>query len=388
MESGAAVPRQPTVASSSGRISRALCTTMAVALVVCFLGVMARYYHPGTGFTSLIGFPSGHDYEVSALRAVPHYDYDGIGVYDGQFYAQLALDPLLRKAETDRAMDLAPFRARRILFSWTAYAAGLGRPAWILEAYALQNVVAWLLLAWLLARWMRPSTPRGLAAWAACLLSHGLLWSVRFSLLDGPSLVLTAVAVRLAEDGRPLASAAIAGINGLGRETNVIGGLAQPLPRSVRDWLRLAAMAIVVALPLVVWEDYLYSIYRSNILSGVGGQTSRPGVEFGAALVQAVRGRRLFDLCILGSLGVQAIYVVTHLRRAGEAWWRVAAGYVLLLLLLDSVLVSPSTGAITRVMLPLTVGFNALLLREEKGGHFWPWLALGNLHLLPAAWIL
>ena len=65
-----------------------------------------------------------------------------------------------------------------------------------------------------------------------------------------------------------------------------------------------------------------------------------------------------------------------------------AAGYVLLLLVLDSVLVNPATGAITRVMLPLSVGFNALLAREGRGARFWPWLALGNLHLVPAAWIL
>ena len=86
-------------------------------------------------------------------------------------------------------MDLAPFRARRILFSWTAYALGLGRPAWILEAYALQNVVAWLMLALLLTRWLPPAAPvAALALWIACLFSHGLLWSVRFALLDGPSL--------------------------------------------------------------------------------------------------------------------------------------------------------------------------------------------------------
>jgi hypothetical protein len=386
MRSDPARAPQP-ASTSSGTASRAVCRAIAVALVVCFLGLMARYYHPGTGFTALIGFPAGHDYEVPAMRGVPHYDYAGIS-YDGQFYAQLALDPLVRDPRTDRAMDLAPFRARRILFSWTAYLAGIGRPAWVLEAYALQNVAAWLLLAWLLARWMPPSTPRGLAAWVACLFSHGLLWSVRFSLLDGPSLVLTALAVRAAEDGRPFLSATIAGVNGLGRETNVIGGLAQPLPRSTRDWLRLAAMAIVVALPLLVWEDYLYSIYRSNIFLGVDSQTTRPGVEFGAAFLRAARGHSLFDICILGSLLVQATYIVAHVRRVAEPWWRVAAGYVLLLLVLDSVLVNPATGAITRVMLPLSVGFNALLARESQGARFWPWLALGNLHLVPAAWIL
>jgi hypothetical protein len=383
----AAQAAQAAQTMTSGRTSRAVCTAIAVALVVSFLGLMARSYHPGTGFTALIGFPAGHDYEVPALRGVPHYDYAGIS-YDGQYYAQLALDPLLKDPRTDRAMDLAPFRARRILFSWTAYIAGLGRPAWVLEVYALQNVVAWLLLAWLLARWMPPSTPRGLAAWTACLFSHGLLWSARFALLDGPSLVLTAVAVRLSEDGRPWLSAAVAGVNGLGRETNVIGGLAQPVPRARRDWLRLAGAAVLVVLPLLVWEDYLWSIYRSNIFLGTNTQAGLPGVEFAAGIAAAVRSSALLDVCVLVPLLVQAVYIAVHVRRAGEPWWRVAAGYVLLLLVLDRVLVAPSTGAITRVLLPLTVGFNVLLMREARGGRFWPWLVAGNLHLVPAAWIL
>jgi len=113
--------RQP-AASSNTRIVGIACVAIACMLVGSLLFSMRRYYHPGTGFTALIGFPAGQD-EAPAMADVPHYAYPGIGVYDGQFYAQRALDPLLRDPLTDRAMDLAPFRARRILFSWTAYLA-------------------------------------------------------------------------------------------------------------------------------------------------------------------------------------------------------------------------------------------------------------------------
>ena len=54
-----------------------------------------------------------------------------------------------------------------------------------------------------------------------------------------------------------------------------------------------------------------------------------------------------------------------------------------MLLFLDPVLVAPSTGAITRVMLPLTLGFNILLGREGRARRFWPWFVAGNLHLIP-----
>ena len=122
---------------------------MALVLVAIFLASVARFYHPGTGFTALIAFPRGNPSEAPALQAIPHETVPPWGSYDGQFYAQRALDPLLRDPRVDRAMDLAPYRARRILFSWTAYLLGLGRPAWILQAFALQNVASWLLLAFL-----------------------------------------------------------------------------------------------------------------------------------------------------------------------------------------------------------------------------------------------
>jgi hypothetical protein len=363
---------------------------MALGLAVLFLASVAQFYHPGTGFTSLIGFPRGHENEAPALRTIPHYEYPPWASYDGQFYAQRAFDPLVRDPQVDRAMDLAPYRARRILFSWTAYALGLGRPAWILEAFALQNVLSWLILAVLLTRWMPLRSPRGLALWTACMFSHGLLWSVRFALLDGPSLLLTTCAIVAAEHGRPLLSAAIVGVNGLGRETNVLGALAQPLPpRSVRSWLRLAAAAVLIVLPILLWEDYLRSIYRSTIFVGGSEQLMAPGVAYvrtagrvaAAAWNGGVFSAAWLQVCIVLSLTVQAIYVaVRHQRNC--AWWRVAAAYVVLMLLIDRVLWDPSTGAITRVMLPLTVGFNILLARESRG--FWPWFAAGNLHLIPA----
>ena len=374
---------------------RAACLAIALILIGIFLSSVARYYHRGTGFTALLGLPAGHEYEAPALRDIPHYDYAGAGVYDGQFYAQRALDPLVRDPRVDRAMDLAPFRARRILFSWTAYAVGLGRPAWIIETYALQNVAAWLVLAVLLARWLPPTTPRGLAGWSACLFSHGLLWSVRFSLLDGPSLVLTALAVKLAEDGRPFASATLVGVNGLGRETNVLGALSQPLPRDWRAWVRLLGAVALVALPLLVWEDYLRSIYRSTIFAGVEGQTTRPGaaVAFTVGTIwRQIAARGLLSgaglsACIVLPLLVQGAYLVSR-PRVQAPWWRVAIGYAALMLVLDRVLWDPATAAITRVMLPMTVGFNVLLLRETGPKSFWAWFLGGNLHLIPAVWVL
>jgi hypothetical protein len=72
----------------------------AAAFVIIFLTSVARFYHQGTGFTALLAMPAGHEYETPAFRAVPHYDYPAWASYDGQFYVQLALDPLLRDPAT------------------------------------------------------------------------------------------------------------------------------------------------------------------------------------------------------------------------------------------------------------------------------------------------
>jgi hypothetical protein len=384
----ARTPARPTTSTSARQWAY---RGLACAVVILFLVSVARFYHPGTGFTALIGFPEGHDFEAPQMRDIPHFEYPQWASYDGQFYAQRSFDPLCRDPLVDRAMDLPPFRARRILFSWTAYALGLGRPAWIIQVYALQNVVCWLLLAWLLTRWIRPLSLRGFGLWTACLLSHGVLWSVRFALLDAPSLVLTACAVWAIEAGRPLLSAAIVGIAGLGRETNLLAAAAQPLPRDRRGCVRLAIAFVLAIIPLLVWEDYLRSIYRSTIFAGADA-FSAPGTSLASVWMGAWAEARTagwfsaewFAVALLFSLIVQAAYVLAR-RDFKLPWWRVAAAYVGLMLLLDPIVANPHTGAISRVLLPLTVGFNILLASETRPTRFWPWFVAGNLHLLSSA---
>jgi len=363
---------------------------IAIVLVILFLVAVARFYHPGTGFTAFIGFPTAGPTEPPALQAIPHYQ-SPLASYDGQFYAQRALDPLLRDPTIDRGMDLAPFRARRILFSWTAYAFGLGRPAWILEAYALQNVVCWLILAWLVTRWISPVSGRGLARWCAVLFSHGLLWSVGLALLDGPSLVLTMCAVIAVELDHPLRSAAIVGVAGLGRETNVLVFLAQPMPRDRQGWVRFAVAAVLAALPLLIWMDYLRSIYRSTLLVGTDSFVLI-GTGLASGWGEAMAAAKGFPdamgpASIVIALATQAVFVFIR-RDVAAPWWRVACAYAVMMLFLDPVLANPHTGAITRVMLPLTVGFNVLLAQEARPLRFWAWFAAGNLHLLPAVHVL
>lgn len=385
---GSAAEAAPHATKHARPATQTMYACVAVVFVIVFLAWVARFYHPDLGFTALIGFPPDHDRTAPALRAIPHYQYPAWASYDGQFYAQRAFDPLVRDPAIDRAMDSAPFRARRILFSWTAWAFGFGRPEWILDAFALQNVAAWLLLALLLTRWIAPVSARGLALWAACLFSHGMLWSVRFSLLDGPSLLLVACAVAAAERGRTLGSAAIAGAAGLARETNLLALAAQPRPGDRPSAIRLAAALVLAALPVLIWYDYLWSIYRSTLLTGAGSFVP-PGVglatAWGEVLAGVARNGPLSTdalwCCLLFALLAQAVYLLLH-RDYASPWWRVAIGYAGLMTILNPELLDPDTGAVTRVLLAMTTGFNIQLTFQPRALRFWPWFVAGNLHLL------
>jgi hypothetical protein len=365
-------------------------TWRALALLLCalFLASVAGYYHRGFGFTALLGLPKGHDYELPEMQALRQIDYEGTG-YDAQYYVQLALRPSLRNRDIDRAMDSPPYRTRRILFSWTAFAVGLGRPRLIVQVYALQNVACWLVLAWLVSHWIPPETPRLFALWAASMFSHGLLFSVRFSLLDGPSLLLIAIAALAVERGRPWAAASIAGLAGLARETNLLAAvMLDRRPRGRRQWVESAGLAALVVVPLIVWQDYLYSIYRTTSLAG-GDQLARPFTAFLDAWRLALTGvaeqgvvsPALHSLFVTISLTVQALFLVWT-RAYRQPWWRIAAAFAVLMMIVSPAVWVGNPGAITRVVLPLTFGFNILLSREIHG--FWVWCVLGNLHVLAA----
>jgi hypothetical protein len=367
---------------------------------VVLLASVAQYYHRHTGFTSLIGF--GDQFEEARLPAVkdaPHYVHYQSSGYDGQFYAQLAVEPLLRDRRLDAAIDSPPYRARRILFSWTAYVAGLGRPARILKVYALQNVIAWLLLAWVLLRWFPPSAPRNVVPWIGCLFGAGLITSVRFALTEGPSLLLLAIGVAAIERGKPWLASGLVALAGLGRETSFVAGglLIDRVPARWRDSLAFAARLFVAVLPFAAWAAYVSWIYPPSGLSGernfaipFAGYFDKWSITLGRLQASGWWGSwARFDLAALVSVTVQAGFLLAR-REWGSAWWRAGAAYCVLLPLLGPAVWEGDPIAVMRVVLPMSVAFNVLVVRSCW---FWPLVVAGNLtvvhgiHMIKVPWI-
>jgi len=363
-----------------------------VAAVVIFLVSIGRFHHKRTGFTSLIHFGSQfYDRTLRAVRYAPHdigHEGEGWGD-DGQFYAQMAVEPLLRDRRLDVALDNPPYRTRRILFAWTAYLAGLGETAWILNAYAMQNIVAWLALAGVLLYWFPPTRARNVLPWIGCLYSAGMLISVRLSMLEGPSILLVTLAILAHERQRGWLATGLMALSGLGRETNMIasGMLVDRVPRTLRELLVICGRAACVVLPFLLWSLYVSSIYP-NFRYNNPASFSTPFSGYLAKWADALGEYRLygwdsdarFKFAILISLSVQMAFLALRWEWK-SAWWRMAAPYCVLFAITSYAVWSGLPGAAPRVLLPLTFAFNVLVARLE-GWSFWALIILGNLSVV------
>ncbi|MBI5380872.1 MAG: hypothetical protein HZA31_03115 [Opitutae bacterium] len=366
---------------------------MTIAL---YLVAVAQFYIPGKGFSYLISFGSKNETtRIAALRQLNYYvepDSDG---YDAQYYAQIAMDPTLRAPDLKNAIDSLPYRARRIFFSATAYVSGCGRPAWILQAYALQNVVCWLLLAGVLCHWFPPTSWGHFGRWLGVLASFGLCVSVRNALVDGPSLLLLALGAVAIERGRSWLGTAILGVSGLGKETNLLGAAAllRPEARTWAEWRRIVFQGILVGAPLFLWLIYLRQ--AAGPVADLGARNfDWPLVAFArkwaGVLPELMRAETwqsgiasagaFWSLLMLVAVTVQFGFLV--LRPQPQApLWRIGISFAVLMLVLGDAVWEGFPGAASRVLLPLQLAFNVLV---PGGRRWWLILVLGNLTMLNA----
>ncbi len=364
----------------------------AALLVAVFLWNAAQFYLPGKGFTYLIEFGDReHARYLPELLAVNHYELPNSTGYDSQAYAQIAMRPGLGDPVLQRSVDSLPYRARRILFSWTAWLLAAGHPVLALNIYAVQNIGAWLLLAILLLRWLPPTTWGGLGRWAGVLFSFGLAFSVRGALPDGPSLLLIAGGMALLESGRPWLGAALLGVSGLGKDTNILAGTALPLPQagSRRSWLRGAAQAGLVVVPIFgwmlclrLWLGHGGDIGARNFDLPFAGFVRKWGDTLAQLMAEGWAGMPTsvakFDLVVL--IGVLAQFLFFALRpRWRDPWWRLGASYGVLMIFLGDAVWEGYPSAAARVLLPMTLAFN---LRVPKGGAWTLLLLIGNLGVI------
>jgi len=372
---------------------RWLAAAILVAASILPTWYVAAHDDRAQGFTSLIFFGENPvQHALPEIRAL-HPATGGPWGYDGQYYAQLALDPTLRRPDLKAAFadDSAAYRSQRYLPIVLAYVLGLGRPASILTAYALLNLWFWFALLALLAAYLRGRTARQYAAAVACLLTTGTLISIQRSLTDLPSAYF-ALASALTEG---VAGSVLLSLSMLSKPT---GGLllARYLgswPADRREWARRAGLILLALAAPVALQLYIRHVF--GCVPTGQGNLGLPFVDLireEMANWKQLAGTRFgnapwewpfFEFSAPLSLLVQASYFAVRRELRSPLWWLGATFAVLFLSLTHLVLVEQL--ASTRTVLPLTLAFN-LLLARERGRFFWFYFVAGNFGLLWSAY--
>ena len=359
---------------------RLLLRAAGIATVLAFLALIARFWHPVYGFTSLIQLDAPNDdLKITAFRELPVFVHRDTGGYDGLYYAQIAHDPTLRDPELPRAMDNFAYRARRILPPALAWLFAAGQPAWIIHTYPFVNLLAWLALAALLWRLLAVENFRGWLAWAGVMFSAGALASVRLALSDLVALAILAAAMAAAERDRHRTAIGCLGAAALARETSLLAlaGLWTRPWFSAKNFLRLA----LAVLPLALWLGYVR--WRVGPADQGWANFTWPALglieKWHAALTATatVGDKLLAGTTLLATLGLtlQGVFFLTRWR-PDDRWWRIGFSYSAMMLFLGTAVWEDFPGAAMRVLLPLNLAFNVLVHRTRAP---LAWLLVGNL---------
>jgi len=364
-------------------------------LIVCALvptAFAARQYARQHDFTPLIFFG-----EMFASRELPEVKalhpalQPGPG-YDGQFYAQMALDPTLRRPDIPAATDGIAYRAQRIFLPALAWLLGAGQPRLILSVYALLNVAFFYALLAAVARRLPAVDLRRMLVLYAIMLGSGVIASVEYAVTDLPCATLGFLALAQGEvAGGLLFACAI-----LTKPTGVLflAGRLAPVPRWLSEWLWRAGGVAIALVPAVLWQAFLNARFGPHVdksqvgwpLAGWAGHLLKLGrVPHAMAFpwrdhTWLLRGADMLELGAMLSVTVQAVFLLAR-PRWREPLWLVGAAFAILFLCLSEKNFG-NAADYTRTIIPMTIAFNFSLLGLRTTRVFLAVFVAGNIGML------
>jgi hypothetical protein len=196
--------------------------------------------------------------------------------------------------------------------------------------------------------------------------------------------MLFAAAMLASEQGKRFSAVGFLAVAGLARETAIGGvvGLWTGPWNSFRAWLSNALRLVAVAGPLAAWVVYVR--WKAGPAPQGFGNFTWPIVgiaEKCAAALSAFSVQPQFlwvdaaTLLAFAGLVAQAAYIVRR-PEWDNAWWRVGAVGVVMMMLFGSSVWEGNPGAATRVLLPMELAFAVLVVRRRAS---WPWILAGGL---------
>ena len=345
------------------------------------VGYVLKSYSSETKFSGLVFFGSKY-----FDRALPPVKRCGLALtsefgYDGQFYCQVATDPLLLNPQALHvALDIPAYRATRIFVPWLAYLGGTGRPCAIVQTYALMDVCFWLLLLFGMAHFLRARTVQDFLCIFAAVMTSGAMFSLHRSLVDLPAATLAFYAASLS--GGSAVAAAIMML--LTKETYFLAlpAVCWPTRKTLRE---VAVRLAIILLSGAVW--YLYAHLRLGFGAADRPNTSWPGAGVIDYLGRAwpvwypnriLSPRLTQELLAPISVLVQVCHLLVR-RDFKSPYWRMGIGFAFAFLLLSpNVFVDQLS--FTRDAIPLALAYNIAMMKE-KGWRFAAWFFAGNVGL-------
>ncbi len=334
----------------------------------------------------------GSDFESRALPELraARPPMDSPYGYDGQFYAQVALDPTLGRPDLPHALDNSAYRSTRIGLPLLAHVLGLGQPSAALQIYALLNFGFWILLLVMFLKYVGIDRPRDMLLAAALLWTTGTLVSLGRALTDFPAVAVGVTALWLGSNRT--ASAGLLSAACLIKDTSVLQILAIGWPERLdRSALRLVVTWGLMLVPLAAWSLYVRSVLPNSSIplasnfdlpfSAIAQKMLTETINVGQ-MIREGRFSRIatFELLAPASLLVQAAYLVRYPRFESSAWRYGVAVVPLMLVISDAVWEEQI--AFSRALLPLTASFNLLVHAHEEGRSYVCWYIAGNAGML------
>ena len=352
---------------------------------------VAKQYVLRPDLTQMIFF--GQIFQPRALAEIRELKVavNSPGGYDGQFYAQVALNPSLKRPELAHAMDNPGVREQRIFLPFLASLLGAERPASILFAYAILNLVFWYVLFGVLIWQMRPVTMREVIAFIAIMWTSGALFSIIRSLTDLPAATLGYMGLLFSEP----AGAMFVALSIMTKPTGalyVVRYLAAS--KNLKAFWRKVPLIALSVSPFIAWQCYLLHVIP-HATTGDPAAFSYPVIATLQSLVILwnqllslpysfhFRDITQWESTFFGFLGVisvavQSIFILARPQWRNPIWIMGAPFAILFFFLSQDMLVN---GGYARTLLSVTLAFNLLVLRLKSLPIFSILFLLGNIGL-------
>lgn len=231
--------------------------------------------------------------------------------YDGQFYYQIARDPL----HAYRFMDNAPYRYQRILYPLLVFALSLGNGALVPYMLLLVNLLAVVGSVEIVARILKK---RGMLPWFSLALGlyFGQFAGLTFDTSEPLMVFWLCLGVWLMQDKRYWLGALSMGLAALTRETAVLFPVCYGVVFLLqRRWREILPLVVLGGLPILLWLAAIQWLFGQ---SGLGFSPPFERVPFGGIWYFANTPRKFWLLLLLMLLPMLA----NCLQVAWECWKR------------------------------------------------------------------